>query len=64
MVEKVMIKMACRVARLIRKVRFRWVGSVFMKFWLARAIKGSIQQDKTNKGEEMVSVPSCWFILE
>lgn len=59
MAENVKIKTVCKKAKFARKVRFRDVGSVFIKFWLAKTISGSIQHVRVNRGDEIGSVPSC-----
>lgn len=63
MAENVKIKTVCRKAKFARKVRFRDTGSVFIKFWLARTISGSIQHVSVSSGDEIGSVPSCWVIF-
>lgn len=42
------------------KIRFRVGGSCCRWFWLAMIMRGSSQQDNTNKGAEIWSMPVHW----
>lgn len=51
-----MIRVVCSVVKIIKKVRFRFRGSVFKWFWLAKIISGSSQQERIIKGAEVESM--------
>lgn len=45
------------VIRVVMKIRFRVGGSCWRWFWLAIIMSGSSQQDNTNRGAEIWSMP-------
>lgn len=51
------IKNVWREARREMYIRWREIGSGLMWFWLAKIIRGSSQQVRTNRGVERGSVP-------
>lgn len=59
-----MIKVVCNIVKVIRKVRFRFRGSVFKWFWLARIISGSSQQERIMSGAEVLSILKYMVVLE
>ena len=42
------------------KIRFRVSGSCWRWFWLAMIIRGSSQQDRTSRGDEIRSMLVHW----
>lgn len=44
----------------VRKIRFRIVGSCSRWFWLAMIMRGSSQQDRTSRGDEIWSMAVQW----
>lgn len=61
---KVIIKVVCNIVKIIRKVRLRFMGSVFKWFWLAKIMSGSNQQERLIKGAEVVSILKYMVVLE
>ena len=53
---KARIKNTCRDVRSIIYVRWRFTGSRFMWFWLARIIRGRSQHVRVSRGVERGSV--------
>lgn len=59
-VEKARMIRGCTMIRAIVKICFRVGGSCCKWPWLARIIRGVSQQDKTNSGEDVWSMPVYW----
>ena len=63
MVENAKMMNGWIVTRVVIKVRFRVKGSCWRWFWLARIIRGSSQQDRISRGDEIWSMPVHWVML-